>query len=63
MTISISIDVCLILMAAMVLGTVAQEWLTGRRAWAVVADRSYYQCVAVAGVILVGWLGRPAQRR
>lgn len=63
MTISISIDACLILVAAMVLGTVAHQWLTGRRAWDVAADRSYYQRVAVAGVMLVGWLVGPAQRR
>ncbi len=41
----------------LVIGNFAYQAMTGQNAWAVAADRSYFQALAVAGLMLIGWIG------
>ena len=58
MTITPSIAVGAVV--GMALGNFAYQAMTGQNAWAVAADRSYFQAIAVAGLMLIGWLGSKA---
>lgn len=46
-------------LVGLVLGNFAYQAWNGHN-WAVAADRSYFQALAVAGLMLVGWLSQKA---